>query len=83
MKPTASGPMFKSKDEILAELHTVGVKPDSKVYLYCFKGARASNSLVALKEAGVSDVRMYFGSWNEWSRDPSLPIETGMPFAQG
>jgi thiosulfate/3-mercaptopyruvate sulfurtransferase len=26
-------------------------------------------------------VRMYFGSWNEWSRDPSLPIETGMPFA--
>jgi thiosulfate/3-mercaptopyruvate sulfurtransferase len=22
---------------------------------------------------------MYFGSWNEWSRDPSLPIETGLP----
>ena len=81
MKPTAAGPMFKSKDEILAELHTVGVKPDTTVYLYCFKGARASNSLVALREAGVQDVRMYFGSWNEWSRDPALPIETGMPFA--
>ena len=24
--------------------------------------------------------RIYFGSWNEWSRDPSLPIETGLPF---
>jgi len=24
-------------------------------------------------------VRMYFGSWNEWSRDPSLPIEEGLP----
>jgi thiosulfate/3-mercaptopyruvate sulfurtransferase len=24
---------------------------------------------------------MYFGSWNEWSRDPSLPIETGLPMA--
>jgi thiosulfate/3-mercaptopyruvate sulfurtransferase len=81
MKPTAAGPMFKSKDELLAELHTVGVKPDTTVYLYCFKGARASNSLVALREAGVKDVRMYFGSWNEWSRDPALPIETGMPFA--
>ena len=81
MKPTASGQMFKSKDELLAELHTVGVKPDTTVYLYCFKGARASNSLVALREAGVKDVRMYFGSWNEWSRDPALPIETGMPFA--
>jgi len=81
MKPTAAGPMFKSKDELLAELHTVGVKPDTTVYLYCFKGARASNSLVALREAGIKDVRMYFGSWNEWSRDPALPIETGMPFA--
>ena len=83
MKPTGTGPMFKSKDELLAELHTVGVTPDSTVYLYCFKGARASNSLIALREAGVKDVRMYFGSWNEWSRDPSLPIESGMPFAQG
>jgi thiosulfate/3-mercaptopyruvate sulfurtransferase len=27
----------------------------------------------------VKDVRMYFGSWNEWSRDPSLPIEEGLP----
>ena len=80
MKPTASGPMFKSKEELLAELHTVGVKPETSVYLYCFKGARASNSLIALREAGVQDVRMYFGSWNEWSRDPALPIETGMPF---
>ncbi|HQT68571.1 MAG: sulfurtransferase [Rhodospirillales bacterium 20-60-12] len=81
MKPTAAGPMFKSKDEILAECASVGVTPDTTVFLYCFKGARASNSFVALKEAGVKDVRMYFGSWNEWSRDPALPIETGMPFA--
>ena len=81
MKPTASGPMFKARDELLAELHTVGVTPETPVYLYCFKGARASNSLIALREAGVQDVRMYFGSWNEWSRDPALPIETGLPFA--
>ncbi len=81
MKPTPAGPMFKSKDELLAELHTVGVKPETPVYLYCFKGARASNSLVALREAGIKDVRMYFGSWNEWSRDPALPIETGLPHA--
>ena len=68
---------------MLAELHTVGVTPETTVYLYCFKGARASNSLIALREAGVQDVRMYFGSWNEWSRDPALPIETGMPYAAG
>lgn len=77
MKPTAEGARFKSKDEILAECATIGVTPDTPVYLYCFKGARASNTFLALKNAGVKDVRMYFGSWNEWSRDPSLPIEAG------
>ncbi len=80
MKPTSAGPMFKSKDEIRAECHTVGITAETPVYLYCFKGARASNSLVALREAGIRNVRMYFGSWNEWSRDESLPIETGLPF---
>ena len=81
MKPSAAGPVFKSKQEILAECASVGVTPSTPVYLYCFKGARASNSFVALKEAGISDVRLYFGSWNEWSRDDSLPIETGLPYA--
>jgi thiosulfate/3-mercaptopyruvate sulfurtransferase len=80
MKPTPNGPMFKSRDEILAECATVGITPATPVVLYCFKGARASNTLVALKEAGVDNVTLYFGSWNEWSRDPSLPIETGLPY---
>jgi len=73
-------PMFKSPDEILAECKTVGITQDTPIYLYCFKGARASNTLVALKSAGVKNVKMYFGSWNEWSQDPALPIEEGLPF---
>ena len=79
MKPSPTGKMLKSKDEILAECATVGVDRSTSVILYCFKGARASNTLVALKEAGIEDVRLYFGSWNEWSRDPALPIEEGFP----
>ena len=79
MKPTPTGKMLKAKEEILAECATVGVDADTPVVLYCFKGARASNTLVALKEAGIKDVKLYFGSWNEWSRDPSLPIEEGFP----
>lgn len=81
MKPTAEGQMMKSAEEVLAECATVGITTDTPVYLYCFKGARASNTFLALKEAGVKDVRIYFGSWNEWSRDMSLPIEEGLPFA--
>jgi thiosulfate/3-mercaptopyruvate sulfurtransferase len=81
MKPTPAGPMFKKPDEIMAECHSVGITPSTPVYLFCFKGARASNTLVALKEAGVEDVRLYFGSFNEWSRDPALPVESGPPWA--
>lgn len=79
MKPSADGSVFKARDEVLAECQTVGILPHSKVYIYCFKGARASNTFLALKEAGIKDVKIYFGSWNEWSRDPALPIETGFP----
>lgn len=82
MKPSPQGPVFKSPDEVRAECATAGIAPEDSVYLYCFKGARASNTFLALKQAGFKDVRMYFGSWNEWSRDPSLPIETGMPSAR-
>lgn len=79
MKPSAQGPVFKSPDEVLAECASQGIAPTDTVYLYCFKGARASNTFLALKQAGFEDVRMYFGSWNEWSRDDALPIESGLP----
>ena len=79
MKPSAMGPQIKSPLEVQAECATAGIAPTDTVYLYCFKGARASNTFLALKQAGFTDVRMYFGSWNEWSRDPALPIETSPP----
>ena len=79
MKPSAMGPQIKSPLEVQAECATAGIAPTDTVYLYCFKGARASNTFLALKQAGFTDVRMYFGSWNEWSRDPALPIETAPP----
>ncbi|VVD81963.1 Thiosulfate sulfurtransferase [Pandoraea eparura] len=80
MKPTPTGQMFKSPAEILAECATVGIGRDTPVVVFCFKGARASNTFVALEEAGIKDVRLYLGSWNEWSRDPSLPIDEGLPY---
>ena len=82
MKPSSMGPMIKSPNEVKAEAATAGIVTSDTIYLYCFKGARASNTFLALKQAGFNDVRMYFGSWNEWSRDPALPIESGLPFAE-
>ncbi|OJW90256.1 sulfurtransferase [Thiobacillus sp. 65-1402] len=81
MKPGAAGPVFKAKEEVLAECLTAGITPETPVILYCFKGARASNTFLIFKEAGVKNVKIYFGSWNEWSQDPELPIEEGFPRA--
>jgi thiosulfate/3-mercaptopyruvate sulfurtransferase len=72
-------PWFKSGEEIRAILQEAGFDPEKTVYIYCFKGARSSNTFVALKLAGFKDIHNYFNSWNEWSRDLTLPIEEGYP----
>lgn len=79
MKPASDIPMFKSKEEIKEIAAQVGITEDSTVNIYCFKGARASNTFVALSEAGIKNLKIYFASWNEWSRDFALPIEEGAP----
>lgn len=68
-------PTFRSPDKIREICQSVGITSESIVYIYCFKGSRAANTLIALQEAGIS-ARNYFGSWNEWSRDFSLPINS-------
>jgi thiosulfate/3-mercaptopyruvate sulfurtransferase len=78
MKPGAHGSVIKSPAEVRAECATAAISPSDDIYLYCFKGARASNTFLALKQAGFDKVRIYFGSWNEWSRDPTLPIDSAM-----
>ncbi|MBI9045519.1 MAG: sulfurtransferase [Anaerolineaceae bacterium] len=67
-------PWFAETDEILRVCESLEINKDTKVQIYCFKGARASNMLLAMKMAGIKDVRNYLGSWNEWSRDFDLPI---------
>ncbi len=66
--------MFRSPTEILEICQSVGITSQSIVYIYCFKGSRAANTMMALQQAGIYS-RNYFGSWNEWSRDFSLPID--------
>ena len=64
---------FKSPEQIRAICAQAGLYPDDDIIIYCFKGARSSNSWVALKLAGFKHVRNYYGSWNEWSRNGKLP----------
>ena len=72
-------PAFKSPETIQALCAEQDLYPDDDIIIYCFKGSRASNTYVALKLAGFKKLRIYFASWNEWSRDPDLPIEEAFP----
>ncbi len=66
---------FKSPEQIRSWCAKEGVKPEDNIILYCFKGARSSNTYIALTTAGFNNVRLFLGSWNEWSRDERLPID--------
>ncbi|HET9214677.1 MAG TPA: rhodanese-like domain-containing protein [Gaiellaceae bacterium] len=45
--------------------------------VYCGSGVTATPVIQRLVLAGRDDVRLYAGSFSEWCRDPSNPIEKG------
>ncbi|HEU0335282.1 MAG TPA: rhodanese-like domain-containing protein [Gaiellaceae bacterium] len=54
----------------------VGVAPGVEVIAYCHSGSRSQVAVAALRSAGYV-ARNYVASWHAWSRDASLPAETG------
>ena len=59
----------------LAELYRqAGVTPQKEILVYCHTGARASNAYFVLRLLGYPHVRLYDGSFIEWSADTSLPV---------
>ncbi len=73
---------FKELKEVERTLAEGGVTKDKDIILYCFKGARTSSTYLAMKMLGYENVCTYIGSWNEWAKDDSLPIEDGAPRAE-
>jgi thiosulfate/3-mercaptopyruvate sulfurtransferase len=70
---------FRPAEEIRQACLQAGIHPEKKTVVYCFKGARASAVVMALRLAGFENVVNYFPSWNEWSRDFSLPVDEEYP----
>lgn len=54
-----------------------GVLERPKVIFYCGGGISATMDALALSRLGHKSIAVYDGSMSEWSRDPSLPMETG------
>ena len=70
---------YASPETLAALYAAAGVTPDREVITYCGRGYAASCGLLALKILGYERVRLYDGSWTEWSGDPSLPVEVSPP----
>lgn len=55
----------------------LGETPPTQVIVYCGSGVTSCHHLLAMEYAGIPGAKLYAGSWSEWIRDPSRPIEVG------
>jgi len=70
----------KSRVELILAYDAAGVDvtdPKEEVLLYCGGGISAAAGALALAEIGVTAVRVYDGSLEEWTADPALAVEVG------
>ena len=69
---------FKPPEQLRREFETLlaGRDPASVVH-QCGSGVSANPNLIAMELAGLGRSRLFAGSWSEWSRDSSRPVEKG------
>jgi thiosulfate/3-mercaptopyruvate sulfurtransferase len=68
------GQTFKPAAELTALFTSRGLTPDEEVITYCQSGGRAAHELFVLHLMGYDDLRLYLGSWEDWSRREELPV---------
>lgn len=68
---------WRSREEQQARFDAVGAKAAGEIIVYCGSGVSACPNVLALAEAGYTNVRLYAGSWSDWVSYPKNPIATG------
>jgi thiosulfate/3-mercaptopyruvate sulfurtransferase len=68
---------FKPAQQIREGLQGLSKNLEAKDVVYmCGSGVTACHTLFAAELAGLSGSKLYAGSWSEWIRDPSRPVES-------
>jgi thiosulfate/3-mercaptopyruvate sulfurtransferase len=71
---------FRPEADVKAELEAAGVTAATPVIVYCNTGQQASELFYTLRyRLGYPNVRLYNGSWLEWSITPGLLKEVTPP----
>ena len=70
-------PFWKSAEQLQSEFAALGVTPDKYVIPYCSTGVRSAALYFTLGLIGYDNVSLFSGSYEEWTADPSRPVETG------
>jgi len=68
---------FRPAAALLAELAALGVAPEQTIVPYCQSGMRAAHTYLLLRSLGFERVRLYDGSWAEWSRREGNALHAG------
>lgn len=68
------GTKWKSKEEQASRFEHI--HKEEPVIVYCGSGVSATPNVMALQMAGYKNIKLYPGSYSEWSSDPSRPVET-------
>jgi thiosulfate/3-mercaptopyruvate sulfurtransferase len=67
---------FKSPAELRARFEALGAAGEQGAVVYCGSGVNATHDLLAMELAGLTNGRLYAGSWSDWS-NRDAPIATG------
>jgi thiosulfate/3-mercaptopyruvate sulfurtransferase len=70
----APGGRFLPPGELRSRLEAAGVRSGVDAVAYCGSGVTAAVTVLAAEVAGLGPVRLYPGSWSEWS-GRGLPVE--------